>query len=130
MRMKSVLQLLASLALCVVPALARPALHLIVIRQPATIFTIRTGMVISVRALDLPFVGKRCIIEYRSDNGELIELWNPDPNLLLINGMHGMLTYSTHPERVLQFRVLAFTPKEMPFQPHGTSSGHRMRPLK
>lgn len=129
MRMKAIL-LLAPMALCVVPARAEPTLQLTLIRQPAIIFTIGPGTVLSVRVLDLPFVGTRYLIQYRTDDGELIELWHSDRNLLLIKGMYGMLTYSTHPERVLQFRVLEPTPKEKPAQPPVTSSGHRDASMK
>ena len=117
MRINVILQLLAFLALGVVPACARPTIHQGLIRQPSTIFTIGPGTVISVRALDLPFAGMRYIVRYRSDNGELTEVWQAGGNILLVNGMHGMLTYSTNPERILQFRVLAPTPQQMPVQP-------------
>lgn len=129
MRMKSALQLLASLALCVVPACAKPTIHLALIRQPATTFTIGPGTVISIRALDMPFVGMHYAIQYRSDDGELIELWNSGRNLLLVKGMHGMLTYSTNPERILQFRVLP-PPQEMPVERHVTAPADRDGPIR
>ncbi len=130
MRMKSALQLLASLALCVVPACAKPTIHLALIRQPATTFTIGPGTVISIRALDMPFVGMHYAIQYRSDDGELIELWNSGRNLLLVKGMHGMLTYSTNPERILQFRVLPPAPQEMPVERHVTAPADPDGPIR
>jgi hypothetical protein len=130
MRINVILQLLAFLALWVAPACAKPTIHQSLIRQPSSIFTIGPGTVISVRTLDLPFVGTRYVVRYRSDDGELIELWHLDRNLLLVKGMHGMLTYSTNPERILQFRVLPPTPKEMPVPPHATGSGNRHAPTK
>ena len=130
MRIKLKFLLLTSLVLCVVPAWSKPTIHLILIRQPSTIFTIGPGTVISVRALDLPFVGTRYVIRYRSDDGELIEVWHAGRNVLLVNGMHGMLTNSTNPERILQFRVLAPTPQAMPVQPHAMSSSDRDARIK
>lgn len=130
MRINVILQLLAFLGLCVVPACAKPTIHQSLIRQPSSIFTVGPGTVISVRALDLPFAGTRYVVRYRSDDGELIEVWHAGRHILLVNGMHGMLTYSTNPERILQFRVLAPTPQEMPVLPHATSSGNRHAPMK
>ncbi len=130
MRMKVTLRLLAFLAVCPISASAEATTHRFVIRQPATTFTIGPGTVMSVRGLDMPFVGMYYAIQYRSDDGELIELWHSDRNLLLVKGMHGMLTYSTQPERVLQFRVLAPTPKEIPAHPPVTSSSHRDASMK
>jgi len=45
-------------------------------------------------------------VKYRTDDGQLIEVWSRDKNMLLFEGMHGELTYSTHPERILNFRLV------------------------
>lgn len=45
-------------------------------------------------------------VKYKTDDGQLIEVWSPGKNMLLLEGMHGELTYSTHPERILDFRLV------------------------
>ena len=45
-------------------------------------------------------------VKYKTDDGQLIEVWSPGKNMLLLEGMHGELTYSTHPERILNFRLV------------------------
>jgi hypothetical protein len=45
-------------------------------------------------------------VKYKTDDGRVIEVWNPGKDPLLIEGMHGELTYSTHPERILNFRLV------------------------
>jgi len=45
-------------------------------------------------------------VKYRTDDGQLIEVWSREKNMLLFEGMHGELTYSTHPERILNFRLV------------------------
>jgi len=67
--------------------------------------TVGPGTVISVSRLDLPFVGEAYDIEYKPDNGDKIELWHQG-SLIIVQGMHGMLTYSHTPEHVINFRVL------------------------
>lgn len=98
--------LMAFLALCVISAWTSPTTHLLRIPQPATIFTVGPGTIISVRILDLPFVEAHYAVQYKTDDGELIEVWHAGRNVFLVKGMHGMLTYSTRPERILRFRVV------------------------
>jgi hypothetical protein len=45
-------------------------------------------------------------IKCQTDGGELIEVWHPGKDIPVLQGMHGMLTYSTHPEMVRSFRVV------------------------
>ena len=70
----------------------------------------------------MPFVGAHYAVRYRTDDGELIEVWEPGRNLLLVKGMHGLLTYSTHPERILRFRVVPLLQREMPAKTGSPSS--------
>jgi hypothetical protein len=63
------------------------------------------GTVVSIRALDLPFSEKCYVIRYRTDEGRLLEIWHHG-ELSVMQGMHGMLTYSSSPEMILQFRVI------------------------
>lgn len=98
--------LITFLSLCLTSAWPDSTTHLLYIPQPAAVFTVGPGTIISVRILDLPFVEPRYAVRYRTDDGELIEVWQPGRNILLVKGMHGLLTYSTHPERILRFRVI------------------------
>lgn len=97
---------MAFLALCLNPAWPTPINRVLTIPQPRTTFTVGPGTIISVRIVDLPFVETHYAVQYRTDDGELIEVWHPGRNLILVKGMHGMLTYSTHPERIVRFRVV------------------------
>lgn len=54
--------------------------------------------------LDVPFRNPYFAIKYKIDGGESIEVWTPGRDILLLEGMHGILTYSIHPERVISFR--------------------------
>jgi hypothetical protein len=53
-----------------------------------------------------PFSELHWAVKYKIDGGELIEVWHPGKNIPVLEGMHGMLTYSTHPEIILNFRVV------------------------
>jgi len=75
-------------------------------RNPCTVFIIGPGTIVSVRRLDLPFMKAHYAVKYRTDDGQLIEVWSREKNMLLFEGMHGELTYSTHPERILNFRLV------------------------
>jgi hypothetical protein len=75
-------------------------------RNPCTVFIIGPGTIVSVHRLDLPFVEAHYVVKYKTDDGQLIEVWSPWKNMLLLEGMHGELTYSTHPERILNFRLV------------------------
>jgi hypothetical protein len=103
--MRKLLQM-ACLAVFLTPAWAKTTLELSVIRQPCTISTVGPGTVVSVHLLDVPFTQPHYVIKYKTDDGELIEVWHPGRNLPVLEGMHGMLTYSSHPEMVRSFRVV------------------------
>jgi len=75
-------------------------------RSPCTVFIVGPGTILSVHRLDLPFMEVHYAIKYKTDDGQLIEVWSPGKNILLFEGMHGELTYSTHPERILNFRLV------------------------
>jgi hypothetical protein len=76
------------------------------IRPAGTVFIVGPGTVVSVHLLDLPYVEPHYAVKYKTDGGELIEVWTPGKDVLVLEGMHGILTYSTHPERILSFRVV------------------------
>lgn len=76
------------------------------IRQPCAVLMVGPGTVLSVRLLDLPFVKPHYAIKYKTDSGDLIEVWTPGMDVLVLEGMYGILTYSTHPEKILNFRVV------------------------
>ena len=88
------------------PAWGKPTSELSVIRQPSTVSIVGPGTVLSVHFLDLPFVKPHYVVRYKTDGGELIEVWTPGKDVLVLEGMHGILTYSTHPEKILSFRVV------------------------
>jgi len=74
-------------------------------REPTWIFTAGPGTVIAVRMQDLPFGPPRFTVKFRTDNGEQLELWRPVEDAPVFKGMHGTLVYSTHPDRIIEFRV-------------------------
>jgi hypothetical protein len=75
------------------------------IPQPSSVVTVGPGTVISVRVLDLAFAGKYFVVMYGTDRGGVIEVWHRG-KLVVVPGMHGMMTYGTHPEMIIDFRVL------------------------
>jgi hypothetical protein len=75
------------------------------IPQPSSVVTVGPGTVISVRVLDLAFAGKYFVVTYGTDRGGVIEVWHRG-KLLVLPGMHGMMTYCTHPEMIIDFRVV------------------------
>ena len=46
------------------------------------------------------------MVKYKTDRGELIEVSTAGNDVFVLEGMHGILTYSTHPEKILSFRVV------------------------
>src|SRR5215469_1004696 len=64
--------------------------------------TVGPGTVISLRRLDLPFSRQIYVVKYRTDAGSIIEVWHQG-TLEIIPGMHGILTYSQHPEQITSF---------------------------
>jgi len=107
--MRKLLQM-ACLAVCLTPACAKTTLESSTIRQPCTIFIVGPGTVISVHLVDVPFTEPHYVVKYKTDDGELIEVWHPGRDLPVLEGMHGMLTYSAHPEMVRSFRVVMRPP--------------------
>ncbi len=91
---------------CLTPVWGKSSSELSFIRQPSTVSIVGPGTVLSVHLLDLPFIKPYYAVKYRTDGGELIEVSTPGMDVLLLEGMHGILTYSTHPEKILGFRVV------------------------
>jgi hypothetical protein len=104
--MVSKLLQIVALTACLTPAWGKATSELSFIRQPSTVSIVGPGTVVSVRLLDLPFIKPHYAVKYKTDVGELIEVWTPGKDVFVLEGMHGMLTYSTHPERILNFRVV------------------------
>ena len=96
----------ALLATLLNPAWGEGTTKLPLWRDPCTVFIIGPGTIVSVHRLDLPFMDVHYAVKYKTDDGRLIEVWSPEKNMLLLEGMHGELTYSTHPERILDFRLV------------------------
>jgi len=108
--MLSKLLQIVALTACLTPAWGKSTSELSFIRQirqPSTVSIVGPGTVLSVHRLDLPFIKPRYYaVKYKTDGGELIEVWTPGNDILVLEGMHGILTYSTHPEKILRFRVV------------------------
>lgn len=107
--MRKLLQMVC-LAACLTPAWATTTLELSAIRQPSTVFVVGPGTVVTVHLLQLPFLEPLYAVKYKTDGGELIEVWTPRKEILVLEGMYGVLTYSTNPERILNFRVVEQKP--------------------
>jgi hypothetical protein len=97
---------IAALTACLTPAWGKSTSELSFIRQPSTVSIVGPGTVLSVHLLDLPFIKAHYAVKYQTDGGELIEVWTPGKDVLVLEGMHGILTYSTHPEKILRFQVV------------------------
>ena len=54
----------------------------------------------------LTFIKAQYAVKYKTDGGELIEVWTPGKDVLVLEGMHGIMTFSTRPEKILSFRVV------------------------
>jgi len=76
------------------------------IREPSSVFIAGPGTVVSVRFLDLPFIKPRYSVEFKTEDGELIQVWHCGKAISLVEGMRGMLTYSRHPDGVINFRII------------------------
>jgi hypothetical protein len=106
--MLSKLLQVVALTACLTPAWGKSTSELSklsFIPQPNTVSIVGPGTVLSVHLLDVPFIKPRYAIKYETDGGELIEVWT-GKDVLVLKGMHGILTYSTHPEKILSFRVV------------------------
>ncbi|MGD0508856.1 MAG: hypothetical protein ABSA27_13715 [Terriglobales bacterium] len=104
--MLSKLLQVVALTACLTPAWGKSTSELSFTRQPSTVSIVGPGTVLSVHLLNLPFIKPRYAVKYQTDGGELIEVWTPGKDVLVLEGMHGILTYSTHPEKILSFRVV------------------------
>ena len=94
----------AFLIILLTPAWGKATTKLPLGRNPCSVFIVGPGTIVSVDQLDLPFIGLHYAVKYKTDDGRLIEVWTPRKSIVLLEGMHGELTYSTHPERILNFR--------------------------
>ena len=94
------------LILCLTSLWGKTTSEMRFVRQPSAAFTVGPGTVISVHVLDMPFGGRRYAIKYRTDGGEVIEVWHPANYSPVLVGMYGMLTYSKNPEMILNFQVM------------------------
>jgi len=103
--LSKILQIVA-LTACLTPAWGKSTSELPFVPQLSTVSIVGPGTVLSVHLLDLPFIKARYAVQYKTDGGELIEVWTPGKDVLVLEGMHGILTYSTHPEKILSFRVV------------------------
>ena len=88
------------------PAWSEVTTKLPLSQSPCTVFVIGPGTIVSVHRLDLPLTQAHYAVKYMTDDGRVIEVWNPGEDPLLIEGMHGEMTYSIHPERILNFRLV------------------------
>lgn len=100
------LLLMICLAASVTPAWAETTLHFSEVRQPSTTFVVGPGMVVSVDVVDMPFTKPRHVVKFKTDGGQLIEVSQPGGDILLLPGMYGIMTYSTHPEMIRRFRLM------------------------
>jgi hypothetical protein len=88
------------------PAWGEATTKLSSLQSPRTVFIIGPGTIVSVHRLDLPFLEAHYAVKYKTDDGQMIEVWSPGKNMQLLEGMHGELTYSIHPERIISFRLV------------------------
>jgi hypothetical protein len=107
--LRKLLQIMV-LTACLTPAWGKETLELSFLRQPSTVFVVGPGTVVTVHLLQLPFLDPHYAVKYKTDGGELIEVWTPRKGILVLEGMYGILTYSTNPERILNFRVVEQKP--------------------
>jgi hypothetical protein len=102
---------IVALTACLTPAWSKSSSELSFIRRPSTVSIVGPGTVLSVHLIDLPFIKPHYAVKLKTDGGELIEVWTPGKDVLVLEGMHGILTYSTQPEKILSFRVVEQTSK-------------------
>lgn len=96
----------ALLWLCLATAWGLPTERATPVPQPTWTFTVGPGTIIAVRPLDVPFVGRSYVVRYKTERGELIEIRDRRQRIPVLQGMHGLLTYSTNPEMILNFKVV------------------------
>jgi hypothetical protein len=97
---------IVALTACLTPAWSKSSSELSFIRRPCTVSIVGPGTVLSVHLIDLPFIKPHYAVKFKTDGGELIEVWTHGKDVLVLEGMHGILTYSTQPEKILSFRVV------------------------
>jgi hypothetical protein len=93
------------LIVCLCPAWAKPVPAWRSIPGLVNVVTVGPGTVVSIQALDLPFSEKCYVVKYKTDKGRVLEIWHHG-ELSVMQGMHGILTYSSSPEMILGFRVM------------------------
>ena len=103
--MKQTLLGLSLLFVCLCPAWCKQAPEARLIPGLINVVTVGPGTVISVHALDLPFSEPCYVVKYKTDEGRVLEIWHHG-ELSVMQGMHGILTYSSRPEMILHFRVM------------------------
>jgi hypothetical protein len=103
--MPRTITLLLSLLLVSSGAFGTPSMRQRYVSQPSFAYTVGPGTVVSLRLMDLPFGKRRYVVTYQTDAGEILEIWQPKDEVPLLKGMYGFLTYTTNPERVIEFRV-------------------------
>src|SRR5208337_1605160 len=98
--MLSKLLQIVALTACLPSAWGKATSDLSFVRQPNTVSIVGPGTVVSVHLLDLPFIKPYYAVKYKTDAGELIEVRTPGKDVLLLEGMHGILSF-----RVLEQRL-------------------------
>jgi len=74
--------------------------------EPKWTFTVGPGTIVAVHVLDVPFLGRCYTVRYKTERGEVFEIRHLRHDLPVLEGMHGLLTYSTSPEMILKFQVI------------------------
>ena len=82
--LRKLLQIMA-LTACLTPAWGKATSELSFLRQPSTVFVVGPGTVVTVHRLELPFIEPLYAVKYKTDGGELIEVWTPGKDLSLIH---------------------------------------------
>jgi len=80
-----------------------------VIREPEWVFTVGPGTIVSVHLVRFPFAPPYYAIQFKTDDDQFVEMRHFGDDIPLLEGMHGMLAYSLHPERILGFRIIEKT---------------------
>jgi hypothetical protein len=104
----------ACLTVCLItvlsPAWGKAAFNLsqagALVRQPEWVFTVGPGTIVSVHIVSLPFIAPYYVVQFKTDEDQFIEMRHFGGEIPLFDGMHGMLDYSVHPERILGFRTI------------------------
>jgi len=95
---------------CLLPGLGKAAIDSsrpLPAREPRWVFVAGPGTVVSVRFRDIPFIKPQYVVKFKTDSGELIEIFHHGASAPVVPGMRGTLVYSTHPDKVVTFHTLA-----------------------